>query len=164
MSALDIAPPMAPGQEAEKAGFFTKLFRKKESEPVMKEDLSTFGKEEFDLDDIRKKLGLHEELPKDDLQEMDVPEPPLPDAVPESMPVPHESDEPVHQAAPESPAPETPESVPETPESVLRRLSLFVRRLSLHLGLLLSLSLILNLNLRLNFLNWIVLEKRLILH
>jgi hypothetical protein len=118
MSALDIAPPMAPGQEAEKAGFFTKLFRKKESEPVMKEDLSTFGKEEFDLDDIRKKLGLHEELPKDDLQEMDVPEPPLPDAVPESMPVPHESDEPVHQAAPESPAPETPESVPETPESV----------------------------------------------
>ena len=72
MSALDILPPSAPGgAQQQRSGFFAKLFKKKEESlptpptPGPKEELASFDKsledETFDLNDIRRKLGIEED-------------------------------------------------------------------------------------------------------
>ncbi len=120
MSALDILPPSAPSvAEERRPGFLSKLFKRKKEPAAVPEEPSGFGKE-FDIDDIKRKIGVEEpsEAPSatasapDTEQSAPPPEPeePLAEPPPPEEPLPElpASEQPLPEMPPERPEPKEP--------------------------------------------------------
>jgi len=70
MSALDIRPPSAPNAGVQKKrGFFSRLFTKEEAPEQQRQTLHGLEDEQFDLDEIRRKLGVEEHPPLAPIEE-----------------------------------------------------------------------------------------------
>ncbi len=104
MASLDILPPTPPAQQqTERKGFFAKLFGKKEETvpPTRDQELSSFNatEEEFDLEEIRKKIGLDEQPLPPETNDRTVEEPTSFTAEDEPFKMPARPAEPVEEAS-----------------------------------------------------------------